>query len=455
MEESPTTVGQPEEAPVEREISFDDALAYGIRFQQSGELEKAADLYRRMMEVVPDHPGLLHYAGVLAHQQGRSDEAIRLIERSLAVDANQPDARNNLGIVYKAAGRLDDAVTAFERAIALEPSHANAYNNLGIARRAQGKPVEAEAAYRKAIELNGAHVDAYHNLGILMSRLGRTREAVLCHYRVITLYPDHPEARRRLAMAHCALGEVDKAIAIYREWLEREPDNAIVQHLLAACTGQDVPARASDGCIETMFDRFSEHFEETLSELKYQAPRLVAALLEDSGKLPTKSLDILDAGCGTGLCGPLIAPWARRLTGVDLSAGMLEQAKEKNVYDELVKAELTGYLQGRSDAFDVIVSADTLCYFGALQDVASAARGALRAGGVFICTLERLDEGEKMDFRIETHGRYSHERGYVERVLKNAGLLPDIVPAELRMESGLPVAGLAIRAVKPDGSRNA
>jgi predicted TPR repeat methyltransferase len=289
-----------------------------------------------------------------------------------------------------------------------------------------------------------------------MSRLGRTREAVLCHYRVITLFPEHPEARRMLAMAHCSLGEVDKAIAIYRDWLEKEPDHPIVQHLLAACTGKDVPERASDGCIETMFDRFSQHFEETLSELKYQAPRLVAAMLEDSGRKPSKSLDILDVGCGTGLCGPLIAPWARRLTGVDLSAGMLARAKEKNVYDQLVKTELTTYLQGELEAFDVIVSADTLVYFGELRQVFAAASRALRPGGVFICTLERLvqDDGG-VDFRIETHGRYSHDRRYVEGVLADAGLRPEIVPAELRMESGLPVAGLAIRAIKPNGSSNA
>jgi Flp pilus assembly protein TadD len=142
MEEPASPADEATEETTEREITFDEALAYGIGFQRAGELEKAADLYRRMMEVVPDHAGLLHYAGVLAHQQGRPDEAVRLIERSLAVDANQPDARNNLGIVYKAAGRLDDAVAAFEQAIALEPSHANAYSNLGIVRRAQGRPAE-------------------------------------------------------------------------------------------------------------------------------------------------------------------------------------------------------------------------------------------------------------------------------------------------------------------------
>ena len=54
------------------------------------------------------------------------------------------------------------------------------------------------------------------------------------------------------------------------------------------------------------------------------------ARLADARLSPAKALDILDAGCGTGLCGPLLAPYARRLVGVDLSDGMLKHAREKN-----------------------------------------------------------------------------------------------------------------------------
>ena len=105
--------------------------------------------------------------------------------------------------------------------------------------------------------------------------------------------------------------------------------------------------------------------------------------------------------------------WLRRtrgdLTGVDLSAGMLEQAKAKQVYDELVQGELTQFLQGRPAAFDLIVSADTLVYFGDLEDVAAAARAALRPGGLFVFTLEELvvDDGD-LEMRLEPHGRYAH-----------------------------------------------
>ena len=142
--------------------------------------------------------------------------------------------------------------------------------------------------------------------------------------------------------------------------------------MLAACSGRDVPARASDAFIEKTFDSFAASFDAKLAKLSYRAPALVAEMLADSDVEASKSLDVLDAGCGTGLCGPLIAPYARRLVGVDLSARMLAQARARNVYDELVKRELTAYLRDSTGAFDVIVSADTLVYFGPLEDVVAA-----------------------------------------------------------------------------------
>jgi predicted TPR repeat methyltransferase len=322
---------------------------------------------------------------------------------------------------------------------------------LGVLLRATGRPVESEAAYRTAIRLNPNHVDAHTNLGVLLNSLKRPEEAVECFCRAIVLRPKHPEARRLLALAHCALGEVDEAIKIFEQWLVDEPDDPIAIHMLAACTGQAIPARASDRFVEGTFDSFAKSFESKLEKLLYRAPRLVETMLEDSVAEPSKSLDVLDAGCGTGLCGPLVAPYARRLIGVDLSSGMLAQAREKNAYDELIQGELTGYLLERHDAFDVIISADTLCYFGALSDFVAAATRALRGGGLLIFTLERAkDDG--VDYRLELHGRYSHSRAYVGRLLTEAGLRSDVLDADLRMESGVPVAGLVVRAIKPGAS---
>jgi predicted TPR repeat methyltransferase len=442
---------EPSEA-LARELTLEEAVSLAILLQENQQLLEAQELYRRILATSPDHPRALHYAGVLAHQQGQHAEAVALIEKSLALTPDEADWYSNLGIVLQSAGQLDRAIAAYRHAIALDPSHANAHSNLGVVLRAIGEPADAEAAYRTAIRLNPDHIDAYTNLGILLNGLNRTGEAAACYCKVITLRPRHREARRLLALAHCTLGAVSDAIDIFKEWLDEEPEDPVARHMLAACTGSDVPARASDLFIERTFDSFAASFESKLARLSYRAPALVSAMLEDSGLEAAKRLDVLDAGCGTGLCGPMVAPYARRLVGVDLSEGMLAQATDKTVYHELVKTELTQYLSGHTEAFDLIVSADTLVYFGALEPVLAAAARALRPNGFFVFTLEHAVAGATdAGFRLEWHGRYSHSRAYVERSLAGAGLHPKIAEAELRMEAGVPVPGLVVRAVKPPG----
>ena len=316
--------------------------------------------------------------------------------------------------------------------------------------RANGKVAEAEAAYRAAIRIDPGHADAYNNLGVLLNGQRRQREAALCFSKVITLRPKHPEARRLLIVAYHTLGEIDKAVEVCEEWLRDEPDDPIGLHMLAACSGRDVPPRAADAFIERTFDSFAASFDAKLAKLSYRAPALVAAMLEDSSDVAPGSLDVLDAGCGTGLCGPLVAPYARRLVGVDLSEGMLGQARARDVYDELVKGELTAYLRDHNGSFDAIVSADTLVYFGPLEEVVAAAGNALRSGGRLIFTVEELrDAGDDAGYDITPNGRYSHAHAYVERVLAAAGLKTEIIPAELRLEAGVPVPGLVVRGMRP------
>jgi predicted TPR repeat methyltransferase len=315
--------------------------------------------------------------------------------------------------------------------------------------RAKGRIVEAEAAYRAAIRIDPEHSDAYNNLGVLLNGQKREREAALCFSKVITLRPRYPEARRLLAVAYSTLGEVDKAVEVCEEWVRDAPDDPIARHTLAACSGRDVPLRASDTYIEKTFDSFAATFDAKLAKLLYRAPALVAAMLEEAGVGASRSLDVLDAGCGTGLCGPLIAPYARRLVGVDLSEGMLDQARARGVYDDLVRRELTAYLRDHTGAFDVIVSADTLVYFGPLDEVVAAAEHALRARGRLIFTVEELRGADRdTEYAISPNGRYRHAPPYVERVLAAAGLQSEIVPAELRLEAGEPVPGLVVRGAK-------
>ena len=340
---------------------------------------------------------------------------------------------------------------AFSRAIALDPSHANAHNNLGVLQRLFGRPEEAEASYRAAIEINPEHADAYRNLAVVLEQTGRTHDALKAYCKAITIEPAHSATRRLLAVAYDTIGDRERAIEYCEEWVKAAPDDPLARHTLAACSQRDVPARASDEFVVASFDTFAATFEAKLTRLEYKAPGLVAASLAETGTPAEKQLDVLDAGCGTGWCGPLLAPYARRLAGVDLSAGMLDAcARRKACTMSSRTPSSSGTCRASSGAFDLIVSADTLVYFGSLEPVAAAASEALRPGGWLIFTVEEAEPATET-FHLEVHGRYNHAAPYVEQVLGAAGLTPHVDRAVLRNESGLPVAGLVVRARKATG----
>src|SRR5215471_17437316 len=122
-------------ATKDRAVTLEEAVSIAIRLQQNEQWHAAEDIYRQILDVAPDYPDALHFAGVLAHQQGRSAEAEALIERSLSLDSSRADWHSNLGIVLRDRLKLDEAVTAFKDAIAIDPNHANAHSNLGVVLR--------------------------------------------------------------------------------------------------------------------------------------------------------------------------------------------------------------------------------------------------------------------------------------------------------------------------------
>lgn len=434
-------------------IAPKEALREAIHRHRAGELRKAEAVYHKVLDAMPQNADALHFLGVLRHQQGHTEEGINLVQRALALAPAYVDAWSNLGNLYKESARPDQAEAAYRRALALDEHHAAAWNNLGVVLRARGQGAEAVQAFRRAIQISSAFADAHFNCGNALRDLGCLTDAIAAYREALSLNPGHTRAHYRLGYALYMTGAHEEASDVFRRWLAVEPQNPIPAHMLAACSGENVPERASDDYVRTTFNGFAASFDDVLlHRLDYHAPQRLIEVLAPVLGTPGCLHDILDAGCGTGLCGPLLKPYARSLTGVDLSGGMLVNARTREAYDRLHEDEITRFLAAHVEAFDVIASADTLCYFGDLQVLAQTARQALRAGGWLGFTVERSDDVET--YRIQPHGRYSHARAYVEGVLADAGFeAVHVIPAVLRRELGADVEGWVARARVPDDAR--
>lgn len=394
-----------------------EALQQAIAAHKGGQLEHAEAAYRRILSGRPDDPDALNFLGMLRAQTGDAAEAAELLRRSVAADPKNPHGWLNLGNVLVILNRNEEARAAFVEATELAPDLAMAWFNLGVCLGRCKQPQEAASALHRALKIEPGHIPAYESLAVVLHRLGNYEEAA----------------------------------EVFREWLAHDPGNPMALHMLAATSGAAAPSRAADGYVRGLFDDFAVNFDENLASLQYRAPNLVAERL--AREVPgNASLDILDAGCGTGLCGPLLRPFARTLVGVDLSTGMIEKARARGGYDQLVVEELCAFMGSRSGAFDVAVSADTLVYFGALEEPLRCARSCLRDQGLLIFTLEHGDPGREpglpeASYRLETHGRYSHSEEYVRATLEVAGFGGiSIDRGVLRRERGSDVAGLIVLA---------
>jgi predicted TPR repeat methyltransferase len=420
-------------------------IGKAISLHRAGKLEPARRIYQGILTTHPNHVEALHFLGVLLHQSGQSDQAIISIERAIVLAPDYADAHNNLGNIFRETNQFEAAFRAYQRVVELVPGHADGWNNLGVLLRGRGEYEEADKAYLRAIELNPAHVAARQNRGSLLARLHRFDEAVAAYKHVLELRPRNTAAYDALSRTLYRAGRIDEAIAIYHEWLNSDPGNSVALHMLAACTGEAAPARASNSYVRDTFDAFAGSFDQVLDQLGYRAPALIGEWLEQAMAAADGTLVVADAGCGTGLCADFLRPRARQLVGVDLSAGMLARARARNQYDQLVEAELSAWLASQPPNYDLIVSADTLCYFGALEEVLSGAARALRPGGRLVFTVESADGAEA--YQLNPTGRYSHAEGYVRDVLAKAMLeVIAIGKAVLRRERGSEVGGYLVSA---------
>ena len=431
--------------PETLKLSLEEALALALEMLSQGNATAALTIYAEAMTMVPERPDVLHFHGVALHQAGNSEAGLDLIIRSLEIKPDEAGWWNNKGNVLRGMGRLDDAIDCYRQATILAPDFADPFNNLGVVQRTKQNPDIAEACFARAIELRPGFGDAYSNLGNLLVSRNRTAEGINLLLKAVTLSPQDRMSKRALAYAYGHLGDFAKARGIYTEWLADEPGNPIALHHMAAVSG-DVVERASDDYVKEVFDAFAGTFDTKLATLDYRAPDLVNTMLLAWAGKTSRKLDIADAGCGTGLCGPGLRARASRLVGVDLSGAMLGKARARACYDELVEDELTAFLKNRPGAFDAIVSADTLCYFGVLSEAFKVARTSLRPGGVFVFTVEALPDG-KEGFVLNHNGRYVHSRSYVETELKASDLmLTSMVREVLRNESGVEVEGFVVFA---------
>jgi len=335
-------------------------------------------------------------------------------------DAGSAAARFAAGVQLLDAGDFAGAERALRRALELRPGHAETHYKLANACKEGGKLAEAERHYLAALALDPRHAEAYNNLGATLQLLDRAVAAEANYRRAIAAKPALSQPYLNLGRLLQQLGKAGDAEACYAQALAQGLEPGVFQHLLDAARGAST-AQAPPAYVRATFDGFAQQFDRHLVDtLDYHIPEMLSRAVRELS--PPAQMDILDLGCGTGLCGDCLRDLARRLVGVDLAPKMLEVARGRGCYGELVQAEIGQYLPTQARAsFDLVLAADVLIYIGDIGQVMLEVARVLRPAGWFAFSIEQPSQACD-SYRLEQSGRYAQSLAYVRRLAHELGL---------------------------------
>ena len=412
---------------------------------REGNLSEAEKGYQEILKIRPDWGQALNALGNLYLDQDLPEKAKPVFEK--AANLNPPDlsACYNLGRLKQLENDHQGAIDIYKVMLDQQPNIGQVWNNLGVAYREIGKPDDAVASFRAAVRFAPEMAEAWNNLGVAQDEFNLTENALNSYKKAIEIQPDYLSPHLNLGLVLQKTEQFKEAEEHYNKVLKIQPDNEVAKFMLQSIRGDETPDAAPVEHVRSIFDQCAENFETILVQgLEYKTPELLFNLVRP---YLTEKMTILDLGCGTGLGAQLYRPFAKSLTGVDVSAKMLKKASEKNIYNRL---EVFDILQDWvfPTKFDLIYSSDVFVYFGNLDMIIKSASSYLVNGGKIAFSVEKLKDNTT-NYQLYPSGRYAHSQEYIQECLNRHELkIMEINKTDIRNQSGNPVKGLLIVAIK-------
>lgn len=436
---------------------------------------KASQILQEVINNNPKSAAAYNNLGTVYYAEEKWQLAMEAYEQAIAIQPEYADAYYNLGLAMLKASRWDLAKNTFQSLLELSPRHAGGMFQLACMAMAReeypqaiklfndvakdhpyhfetqtnlatcylklGKLNEAKTHYMQALEIIPNDDQVLFNLGVINMQLGKVKEAVEFYLRLVKIKPDFFDAHNNLGAAFLVLKDSAAALLHFREALRLQPNNSVIKHMVSIISEEKSLAISPPEYIRSLFDSYADHYEtHILQSLKYQIPQLFYDCLQKAGVLNNEEKwDILDLGCGTGLCGQIFESKARSLVGVDLSEKMLDIALQKKCYTNLVCADILPFLSDKTGLYDLILAGDVFVYSGDLEQIFKAIHQALRKHGYLIFNAEINDQE---DYMLTSSGRFTHSKAYIDRLITQINFtVLSYKKITIRTQNDVPVSG--------------
>ena len=175
--------------PLHPMATISEAYDRAVEIHRQGRLEQAAEIYRRILAVEPEHAGAWHLLGVIAQQRGDPITAIEYIRRSIRQDATRPAPYANLGAALRFAGQLPEAEEALRHALRMAPDFTQALTNLGLTLADQDRAEEALEHFHHVQRIDPRDSLLARGLAHCLAETGRVEEALAVYQRGLEIEP--------------------------------------------------------------------------------------------------------------------------------------------------------------------------------------------------------------------------------------------------------------------------
>ena len=167
-------------------------LVRGTEALGRGEWPKAANEFRRGLDVSPRDPSLRHRLATALYMMGNADEAQRAFEEIIRIAPAYAPAQYSLGLILESRGQDANALARYTAAVDAQPDYLPARMKRAAVLRRSGRADEALAEYQEIIRRDPRSEEAALESAITLARLGRYADARDRLAMGMETFPDHP-----------------------------------------------------------------------------------------------------------------------------------------------------------------------------------------------------------------------------------------------------------------------
>ena len=225
----------PSRTPADAVLTLE--LRAAIDAQRGGDPQGAERRFARLLERHPDHPLVVHYAGLNLHLLGRREEGLALLRRSTELAPAEAGFWRNLAGALHETSRTDECARALARALALEPGHPPTLVQLARLELERGRWPEAAELFRRLAASPLAPAERAQCLvgrALALSAMSLHDEALASLTQALALAPRDPAIRLQLGEAALSAGDHEKARTAFAEAARLAPEDEPPRTGLAA-----------------------------------------------------------------------------------------------------------------------------------------------------------------------------------------------------------------------------